>query len=210
MFLCPGIPGAGKTIMSSMVVDTLDKQFADNGDVAITFVYCSYQTQQEQRPEDILASILRQLIQRQADVPRHIDNLYETCKTKNITRLTMDDIMANLGLTIRLYSKVYIVVDALDEYHATNHENTKELLSRVFTLVNLQPVNLFTTTRHVPEITSLFDGYAVVKEIRAQDDDLYQYVDAMIPKLLRGTISRNESDLRDTVREQVVKAADGM
>ena len=38
--LCSGIPGAGKTVLASIVINNLLTQF-DN-DVAVTWVYCSY------------------------------------------------------------------------------------------------------------------------------------------------------------------------
>ena len=194
--------------MSSMVVDSLQKQFGHDAGVAIAYIYCSYQPQQEQRSEDLLSSLLKQLIMRQEEIPTRIKELYESHKDYG-TRASIYEITRTLRDTVQIYSKVFIVVDALDEYHASNHEGLKELLSAVFVLQSQGPVNFFATSRHIPEVASQFDS-GVTKEIRAQDDDLLQYLDGQIPKLLRSTISKHPSKLQDTVREEIVKAADGM
>ncbi|RYP28170.1 hypothetical protein DL767_007318 [Monosporascus sp. MG133] len=39
---CPGIPGAGKTILTSIVVDELTCRFTDDETVGIAYVYCNF------------------------------------------------------------------------------------------------------------------------------------------------------------------------
>lgn len=61
---CPGAPGAGKTILASIVIDELEKRHETNCDVGIAYFFCSFQCQSgDQEPEILLASILRQLCQ---------------------------------------------------------------------------------------------------------------------------------------------------
>ena len=40
---CSGIPGAGKTIISSIIVDNLNAKFRNDAGVGIAYIYCSYQ-----------------------------------------------------------------------------------------------------------------------------------------------------------------------
>lgn len=49
---CPGILGAGKTIITSIVVEHLWKGF-QAADVGIAYVYCNFRRQREQKPEDL-------------------------------------------------------------------------------------------------------------------------------------------------------------
>src|ERR1700722_20159857 len=49
ILFCPGIPGSGKTMMVSIVVDHLFKRFRDEPGIAIAFLYCNFRQQQEQR-----------------------------------------------------------------------------------------------------------------------------------------------------------------
>src|SRR5271168_4306186 len=74
---CPGIPGAGKTIIASTVVEDLCTRFRNNASIAIAYLYCNFQRQHEQKPENLLASLLKQLVQRQPSLPKYIKSLYE-------------------------------------------------------------------------------------------------------------------------------------
>jgi Cdc6-like AAA superfamily ATPase len=204
---CPGIPGAGKTIMSSIVVDHLNTNFEKDAGVGIAYIYCSYQSQQKQEPEDLLMSVLKQLTQRRPSVPENVKSLYKLHKDKQ-TRPSFSEIVKTLHSTIQLYSRVFIIIDALDEYHVSNNEGLNRLLSEVFSLQDQTEVNLFATSRSISEITSQFDG-CICKEIRAQDDDILRYVNGRIPKLLRSHISRYPQ-VQDAIRSDILRAVDGM
>jgi hypothetical protein len=203
---CPGIPGAGKTIITSIVVNYLWTEFQNDANIGIAYLYCNYRQQQQQQPEDLLSNLLKQLAQEQLSVPADIKNLYKNHRTKR-TRPSFDEIVKVLHSIIRLYSKVFIIIDALDECHVSNKECNR-LLSEVFSLQAQAQVNLFATSRFVPEITSQFEG-CMSKEIRANDDDVLRYVNERIPQLLRSRISKYP-DLQGAIRREVVKAADGM
>ena len=204
---CPGIPGAGKTILSSIVVDHLNVTFGNDASVGIAYIYCSYQEQQEQKPEDLLSSLLKQLAQEQPVMLTNVEHLFKRHETKQ-TRPSFDEIIQTLHSTIQLYSRAFIVIDALDENHGSNRDGQSRLLSAVFNLQNQTQLNLFATSRYVEEITSQFKR-CMLKEIRAQDDDVLRYVNMRIPQLLRSQISKHP-EVQDTVREDIVKAADGM
>jgi hypothetical protein len=203
---CPGIPGAGKTIITSIVVNHLGTEFQNDANIGIAYLYCNYRQQQQQKTEDLLSSLLKQLAQEQPSVPVHVKSLYESHRTKQ-SRPSFDEIVKGLHSTIRLYSRVFIVIDALDECRVSN-EGRNMLLSAVFSLQFEAQINIFATSRFIPEIISQFEGY-IWKEIQAQDDDVLKYVNGRIPQLLRSRISKYP-DLQDAVRRVVVRAADGM
>jgi hypothetical protein len=67
---CPGIPGSGKTIMTSIVIDYLwetfpEKTFPDHK-VGIAFLYCNYGRRKEQQAINLLSALLKQLAQMSA------------------------------------------------------------------------------------------------------------------------------------------------
>jgi hypothetical protein len=188
------------------VVNYLWTEFQNDANIGIAYLYCNYRQQQQQQPEDLLSNLLKQLAQEQLSVPADIKNLYKNHRTKR-TRPSFDEIVKVLHSIIRLYSKVFIIIDALDECHVSNKECNR-LLSEVFSLQAQAQVNLFATSRFVPEITSQFEG-CMSKEIRANDDDVLRYVNERIPQLLRSRISKYP-DLHGAIRREVVKAADGM
>ena len=73
---CPGIPGAGKTMQASIVVDYLSKT-ARTEDVGIAYMYCTYRNRLEQTPIRLIASLLKQLLQERRFIPEGLKKLYE-------------------------------------------------------------------------------------------------------------------------------------
>jgi Cdc6-like AAA superfamily ATPase len=176
---CPGIPGAGKTIMTSIVVNHLNTKFKNNPSVGIAFLYCDFRRQQEQKLADLLASLLKQLVQVQISMPKNVEGLYKHHKEKR-TRPSLDEILKELDSVIR----------------------------GIFNLQTHAHVNVFATSRFIPEIESQFEG-CIRKEIRAQHDDVLRYLDERIPQLLRSQLSKYH-DLQDLIRREVLNAVDGM
>jgi Cdc6-like AAA superfamily ATPase len=203
---CPGIPGAGKTMISSIVVDRLWNEFHNDTDIGIAYLYCNYRQQQEQKAENLLSSLLRQFTQQRISMPAEVKDLYKRHRT-NGTRPSFDELAKVLLSLVRLYSRVFIIIDALDEC-PTSSEARDRLLSEVFILQTQAQVNLLATSRFIPEIMLRFEG-CMSKEIRAKDDDILRYVEGRIPQLLRSRISKYP-DLQSAIRREVVKAADGM
>ncbi len=96
---CQGIPGAGKTMISSIVIDHLETEFMNNGNIGIAYLYCNYRQQQQQKTKDLLSSLLKQLAQRQPSVPAEVKKLCEHHRTKQ-TEPSFHDIVEVLQSTI--------------------------------------------------------------------------------------------------------------
>jgi Cdc6-like AAA superfamily ATPase len=203
---CAGIPGAGKTMMSSIVVDDLRNIFGDNDGIGIACLFCSYKSRVERVSVDLLASLLKQLVQERPVLPDVVNALHESHARRN-TRPSFDDLSRVLRFVVDSYSRVFFVIDALDE--CSNVDRTRErLLREIFELQNQKRISVFATSRFSSEIEKYFEGSTSL-EIRARDEDVQRYLDERIPQLLRSAISKY-SDLQDTVRREVLKAADGM
>jgi hypothetical protein len=46
---CPGIPGSGKTILTSIIVEELSRRFSNDPTIGIMYIYCNFR-RQDQRP----------------------------------------------------------------------------------------------------------------------------------------------------------------
>jgi Cdc6-like AAA superfamily ATPase len=204
---CPGIPGAGKTILTSIVVDYLYTRFENDASIGIAYLYCNFQRKQEQRPLDLLASLLKQLVQGRPLVPENMKCLYERHKEKR-TRPSIDEILEVLYSIVADYSRAFILIDALDELQASDGD-WRKILAELFNLQAKSGASLFVTSRYIPEITKEFEGRSTSLEIRASDKDVQRYLDGQIPQLLRSNIWKY-LDLQDIVKREIVKAADGM
>jgi hypothetical protein len=57
---CPGISGAGKTVITSIVVEELNLMYQIDARVGIAYIYRVFRRQLEQKAEDLLMNLLRQ------------------------------------------------------------------------------------------------------------------------------------------------------
>jgi hypothetical protein len=111
---CPGIPEAGKTIITSIVVDELTTRFSNDPAIGIAYIYCNFRRQEEQKIDNLLASLLKQLAENQPSLPGTVKEIYDQHKTKR-TRPSLEEVSRSLQAVTALYSRIFIVVDALDE-----------------------------------------------------------------------------------------------
>jgi hypothetical protein len=139
-------------------------------------------------------------------LPDVVESLHESHAWKNICP-SFHKLSEVLSFIADSYSRVFFIVDALDE--CTNTRSVRELfLQKIFQLQNQKKISLFATSRKVEDITEMFEG-KVSLEIRASDEDVQRYLDERIPQLLRSSISKYV-ELQDTIRTDILKAVDGM
>jgi hypothetical protein len=202
---CPGIPGAGKTILTSIIVDDLSKRFQNNASIGIAYLYCNFRRQGEQRAEDLLASLLKQLSQEWSCLPDSVKALYDHHKDKR-TRPSLEEILRVLQSVAAIYSTVFILVDALDECQVSDGCWAR-FLAEIFNLQAKSRANIFATSRFIPEITERFEG-SMSLEIRASEHDVRRYVDGHMSHL--PSFVGRSPDLQEEIKAEIIKAVDGM
>lgn len=199
---CHGIPGAGKTIITSIVIENLCNRFHDN-DVGIAFIYCSYKNEQEQKFDKLMLSLLKQLVQQRHDLPLKIQRLYQGHITRG-TRPSIKEVTEVLRSVMTCYSRVFIIVDALDESAKTDRE---QLLEELFRFQSQGQVNIFATSRSLPEIAIHFNINESL-EIRASEEDVRRYLENHIWRFPRFVLQN--ADLQKDIISQIVDVVDGM
>ncbi|UKZ78861.1 hypothetical protein TrVFT333_006607 [Trichoderma virens FT-333] len=200
---CSGMPGAGKTILTAIVISNLTSRFAHDPSVGIAYIYFNFWQQEEHKVEDLFASLLKQLTRGQSSLPASVKDLYDQHKGKG-TRPSLDKISKVLQSVIRVcYSKVFIIIDALDECQASDNCRT-EFIKGLFDFQRCG-ASIFATSRSIPDVTDKFDGSTRL-EIRASDDDIRRYVDCQISQGESATLR----DMQAEASTGITRAADGM
>lgn len=202
---CPGIPGAGKTILTAIVVDDLTSRFRNRPTVGIAYIYFNFRRKDEQKPDVLLASLLKQLAMGQSPLPGSLKTLYDRHKNKQ-TRPSFDEISRALHDMCTKYSRVFIIVDALDECQVSNDCRTR-FLSEIIRLQANSRLNLFATSRLIPEISQKFEGKLAL-EIRASEEDIRRYLGGHMSHL-PGFVHRSP-ELQEEIRTEIVRLVDGM
>jgi len=202
---CPGIPGAGKTMIMSIIIEHLQTKFQNDPGIGIAYLYCNFRRQQEQKPANFLASLLKQLIQRRPSLPEDVTSLYRRHNDER-TRPSFNEISRVLHSVVADYSKTFIIIDALDECQASDGDR-KRLLSEIFNLQAKTGASLLTTSRFIPEIEKEFKG-SISLEIRASDEDVQRYLEGQMFRLA-SCVMRN-TNLQGIIKSSIIKAVDGM
>ncbi|KAL2144486.1 hypothetical protein VTI28DRAFT_9061 [Corynascus sepedonium] len=187
---CPGIPGAGKTIVTSIVVEDLQIRFRDDVNVGIAYIYCNFRRQTNQKVEDLLSNLIGQLSQNQSSLPECLKSLSD--KYKDRTRPSFDELSRALQTVANQFSRVFIVIDALDECQLSDGSRSK-FLTEIFALQSKTGASIFVTSRFILDVSERFKDNLSL-EIRAQPEDVH----------------RQRPDLCQEVINKIVQAVDGM
>ncbi|KAH6989117.1 hypothetical protein BKA56DRAFT_710473 [Ilyonectria sp. MPI-CAGE-AT-0026] len=185
---CPGIPGAGKTILTSIVVQKVTTNFVSDENIGVAYIYCHFRRQNQQSADDLFANLLKQL----ADGRRSLPESYKDQRK----RPPLDEILNTL--------QVFIIVDALDECQTTSR---KSFLLEIFALQAKCRANIFVTSRPIPEVTEKFKGLKSL-EIRASKEDVERYLEGHIGQL--SVFDEWSQRLRDEVKTRILDAVDGI
>jgi hypothetical protein len=202
---CPGIPGAGKTMMTSTVVEHLQTRFRNDSSVGIAYIYCNFRRQHEQKPTDLIMSLLKQLIQRRPSVLKGINALYKRHNDER-TRPSYDEISNALQSVLTNYKRIFIIIDALDECQASDGSRRK-FLSEVSNHQAKMGVSLFATSRSILDITNMFQGVTSL-EIRASYEDVQIYLSGHMSRL--PSCVSGKPLLQEKIKAEIIKAVDGM
>lgn len=150
-----------------------------------------------QSPVNLVASLWAQLVQN-GSLSSEVKDLYRAY-THRRSLPTLSDVSKILQSEICRYSKIFVVVDALDECAESNRSVLlKELRA-------LQPtLNLLVTSRFLDSISNNFEG-ATRLEISASAEDVQTYVIRRISREQRlWRLVGEDAALRKAIVETVV------
>lgn len=203
--LCHGMPGAGKTIMASIVIDHFFHIGRNDHSIGVCYFYFRYDSTVEQTLEVVAGSLVRQLLEQRTALPSEIESVVERRGNKQAAH-SLKEIFQSFEVAAKMYSKVFIILDALDEYYTGDSARCFELFNGLKKLQEKGNIQLFATTRINSEIIMQFTP-CLRTEIRAHDDDVRIYINSRMHELRK---ARENSDLRIEVVDKVVQATGGM
>ncbi|KAL4782158.1 hypothetical protein BJX76DRAFT_369374 [Aspergillus varians] len=201
---CSGIPGAGKTVLASIVIEHLRQMLCDDN-VGIAYIYCAYN--ERHKADDLIACLLKQLAFQIPSLPEEVRKLYDLYQKQKLVPQKMDLISALLSI-ISSFSRVFIVIDAIDELQDDIRADFLDCINKI------KPrVNMFVTSR--PNASDLIKNLLQCdqqQDIRARNEDIEAHVRREIKKptfILSREVSANP-DLYLSIEKEVVGNADGM
>ncbi|KAF8489946.1 ankyrin repeat-containing domain protein, partial [Gautieria morchelliformis] len=110
-----GIPGAGKTILCSTIVEDLSLHCRSDPSLAIAFFYFDFNNK-DTLPNAVLRSLIEQLSVQCVSIPYALESLFSKDEHGSAHQDPgQEDLMSTLKTIITGFQAVYIVFDALDE-----------------------------------------------------------------------------------------------
>lgn len=151
--------------------------------------------------------MLQQIARRRSNISDNIRNLYESYKRQDKLP-SWREYSSLLKTEVQIFSKVFIVVDALDEFCETN--NSRHVFLNELQKL-LPPARLLFTSRpNIADIPLYFKNYSTL-EVLARDEDIKKYIDERISQNRRlKHFVQADCTLRDTIIETVLSNVKGM
>ena len=116
VFWLRGLPGCGKTVLTSTVVEYIQRSFiSKNNGVALAYFYIDYRDPAKQSLDACLATMVRQIIEQNPQGTKQLEELKEQKQRSFSRNLTAGEYIGIIKMLADMQTKVYIVIDALDE-----------------------------------------------------------------------------------------------
>ncbi|KAJ7235793.1 ankyrin repeat-containing domain protein [Mycena rebaudengoi] len=199
---CHGIR-AGKTVLASMVVDHLGTQFRGKN-IGVACIYLNHKEVDSQPPSRLLAGLWRQLV-----LGRDIGSIVDKFKQhrEKGTAPSLEEVVTVLSSSLKEFSQVFIIVDAMDEYPKFQRNILLQQLAAMGS-----NVNIMITSRPNISLESFSLPNLDILDIHAVEDNLRKYVDAQIDSSPRLSMHvQRQPALQEEIHSKInIQTVDGM
>ncbi|KAK8179639.1 hypothetical protein BC567DRAFT_81212 [Phyllosticta citribraziliensis] len=221
IFWLHGAPGAGKTHLTSLVIDRYLKQGNRQSPMGLSaFFYCNLGEAGRSSPEEILRCLLKQLCSATAKEPirEPVATTYRRRKEEadddggDPFKLSIKECVSQI-VAIFDENPGILVVDALDECDPSRRYYLLEALDEIIQLSS-NLVKIFVSSRNDDDIVRRLQKWRNIQvHVEDNGDDIKDFVNLELRKaitsgrLLKGAVSRQ---MESEIREALIKGSQGM
>ncbi|KAH8587984.1 ankyrin repeat-containing domain protein [Bisporella sp. PMI_857] len=207
-----GIPGCGKTILSSTIIRELKGTLSCQ---PLLYFYFDFNDIGKQTLESMIRSLICQLYCEYEDIQKQLDLLFSSCKNGH-ERPTRESLCKVILQMIGQVKEVWIVLDALDECTSRKGGPTEGLLSWIRDLPDPEQrnVHLLVTSRPDQDIESTIREFAYNNIVPIQNSHISGDIRAYVRTRIRedNGLKRWRSNLavQNEIETRLMEKADGM
>jgi Cdc6-like AAA superfamily ATPase len=208
-----GIPGAGKTVLTSMVAEHLTEQQKNaEGPLArVAYYYFDFNDHGKQTAQGCVQSLVKQLFEQSHEVPEKLRSLYNDNRHGTPSLEKLVEVLISI---LNDGQQNFIVIDALDE--CKEDEVERERKGFYETLQELKSnvdgdYKIFIASRPEPDIQRELIELGVVEvnvERTLVDEDIRSHVRALLPKEAR--FRKWPEAVKKEIEDTLVKQSNGM
>ncbi|KAH6902508.1 ankyrin repeat-containing domain protein [Coprinopsis sp. MPI-PUGE-AT-0042] len=199
-----GIPGAGKTILASIVINMLEAMAKESGQrICVAYIYIRYSDRSEMTVRTVLEVLVRQMVERHSELLQVVQETY----AQHIQEGTQPTEAQLLGLLQELTKQLpatFYILDALDEAPI----GIQLALVKKLSSLNCK---MFITSRPLKAVEAHFpDAYTF--PIIAQDEDIDLHIKQKIEDNvdLQGLLAAVDSSVQEEIVKTIKQKCGGM
>jgi Cdc6-like AAA superfamily ATPase len=208
-----GIPGCGKTILSSTIIEDLKRTLPRQ---PLLYFYFDFNDMAKQTLESMVRSLISQLYCEYEDTWEQLDSLFSSCKNGH-ERPACELLCKALLQMIEQVKEVWIVLDALDECNSRKEGPTEGLLSWIRNLINSEQrnVHLLVTSRPEHNIMSRVSKFAYKDDVvpvqsNLITDDIRAYVRTRVRQDEGLKRWQSQPKVQNEIETRLMEKANGM
>ena len=200
-----GIPGAGKTVLASYLIEELNSHYKTWSEKRCTHIYyyCHFGHNQDEAAP-FLRWVINRLCRTTNTVPSRVYDMFKHGGTPHLVDL-MDALDMMLSAS---FDTVYIVIDAIDE--STPRADLLKLLRDLATDPRFEKIQLLTTSREYLDIERVMEEVSVGVSMHNSlvDEDIRIYVQSQLHTL--PNFKRWPPNLLAEAEQALMSKANGM
>lgn len=212
-----GVPGSGKTILSSGIIAELERlqhEAPKELPFASAYHFLDFKDDRSQDPGIVFGTLVKELFLKLPSPEMHpsIQSLYDLSYNKTTgeaEKPSWEDLVELLTELAASLPRVLLVVDALDE--APQHVQEKVLCPTLKRIASLKALSIATlvTSRNEIIVEQAFQGMPNVNlEVDRMSQDIARYVEAEVRR--RPSLAALDENMQVQVTARIVKGAHGM
>ena len=208
---CCGKPGAGKSVLTSIVVEHVQSHLPKD-QASIAFVYCDSRQQSHSSAILLIGSLLRQLCAKEAKIPDPVSLKYDQVQQQGGESLTWLEMKTLFLQSLPLFRQESVVVfDGLDE--CDDPAGICDLLNTAVSRHPNNQVKVFVTSRSENRVIKpLLSCYPTISlNVIMVQEDIAAFVRAEVDSLCEnGKLRIGNPELKQEIVETLIVKAEGM
>lgn len=212
-----GKAGSGKSVLSSSVISHLEEAYRGDPQVALAYFYFSFNDEQKQTAVGMIESIIKQICCCRPDTPLSVKALGDLKARGH--RPDLKTLQKTLIESLRGFSRVFVIIDALDECPDTELNHDREVLLACLAAIHEKSsknMHMFLTSRREKDIegsiyspgTEAFKWDIDLLAIQpAIDHDIGLFIDCTLSSRIYNSWP---PELKAEARTELIAKSDGM
>jgi hypothetical protein len=206
-----GIPGCGKTILSSTILQNVFQYCADDPGKIVSYFDFDFNDPHKQDPELMVRSLISQLSQQSVKLPPILETLCSSCENRQ-RYPSLDDFLDVLHKMIQQSPQSYIILDALDECG-----KRAELMDILESMAGwrLESLHILVTSRKERDIELSLEDFVdkqntICLQSELVDKDIHTYIRQRLSDDKSLKKWRNDRYIQQEIETALMEGAHGM